>query len=92
VVSMGDKWDRHPFMDGLIRFVELPRLSGGPGGEDDSARDRQQKGEPNSHAYGATFLPRFNIAGSRSETIAAAPPEHGLGMRFQNPGRTTTHL
>ena len=47
-MGMGDKWDRHPFMDGLIRFVELPRLPGGPGGEEDSARDRQQKGEPNS--------------------------------------------
>jgi len=56
VVGMGDKRDRHPAMDGLIFRADLPRVPAGPVGEDESARDRQQKGEPNSqHA-----LPRFS--------------------------------
>jgi hypothetical protein len=48
VVGMGDKWDRHPGMDGFILRTDLPRLPACPGGEDESARDRQQEGEPNS--------------------------------------------
>ena len=48
VVGMGDKWDRHPGTDGLIFRVDLPRPPAGPGGEDESARDRQHEGEPNS--------------------------------------------
>ena len=46
VVSMGDKWNRHPGADGLIFRADLPRLTAGPGGEDESARDRQYKGQP----------------------------------------------
>jgi hypothetical protein len=48
MVGMSDKWDRHPGMDGLIYLMELARLPAGPGGEDDSARDRQDEGEPNN--------------------------------------------
>jgi len=48
VVGMGDKWDRHPFMDGLSRRTELARLPASPGGEDDSARDSEHEGEPDS--------------------------------------------
>ncbi|SPE35652.1 hypothetical protein SBA6_480007 [Candidatus Sulfopaludibacter sp. SbA6] len=48
VVGMGDKWDRHPFPDGLICRVDLPRPPTGPGGEDESARTRQHEGKPNS--------------------------------------------
>jgi hypothetical protein len=56
VVGMGDKWDGHPAMDGLIFRADLPRMPAGLVGEDESARDRQQKGEPNNqHA-----LPRFS--------------------------------
>lgn len=47
VVDMGDKWDRHPGTDRLIFRVDVPCPSAGPGGEDESARDRQHEGEPN---------------------------------------------
>jgi hypothetical protein len=48
VVGMGDKWDGHPATDGLIFRADLPRVPAGPGGEDESTGDRQQKGEANS--------------------------------------------
>ncbi len=48
VVRMGDKWDRHPRVDGLIFRADLPRQPPGPEGEDESARDRQQEGETNN--------------------------------------------
>jgi len=48
VVGMGDKWDRHPFPDGLIGRADLTRPPVGPGAEDDRARHRQHEGEPNS--------------------------------------------
>ena len=55
---MGDKRDRHPGMDGLICIVELPRMTVGAGGEEKSARDRQQEGEPNNQRV----PPRFSHA------------------------------
>src|SRR5664279_3554337 len=55
VVGMGDKWDRHPAMDGLILHADLPRVPAGPGGEDDSTEDRQQEGEANSHSAPPRF-------------------------------------
>ena len=48
VVGMGDKWDRHPTMDGLIFGADLPRVPAGPGAEDEGTGDRQQEGEANS--------------------------------------------
>jgi hypothetical protein len=48
VVSMGDKGDRHPGTDGLPCHADLPHLPAGPEGEDESARDRQYEGKPNS--------------------------------------------
>jgi hypothetical protein len=47
VVRVGDKWDRHPGMDRLICCADLLRPPAGPGGEDESARERQREGEPN---------------------------------------------
>jgi len=47
VVGMGDKWDRHPGLDGLICGADVPRLPAGPGGEDESSGDRQHEGQPN---------------------------------------------
>ena len=55
VVGMGDKWDRHPAMDGLIFGADLPRVPAGPGGEDESTGDRQQEGEANSHSAPPRF-------------------------------------
>ena len=55
VVGMGDKRDRHPGTDGLIFRVDVPRPPAGPVGEDKSARDRQQKSEPDRERP----LPRF---------------------------------
>ena len=48
VVGMGDKGDRHPGTDGLILGADQPGLPAGPGGEDESASDRQHEDEPNS--------------------------------------------
>ena len=48
VVGMGDKRDRHPGMDGFIFRTELPHPPAGPGGEDESTRDRQHEGEPDN--------------------------------------------
>lgn len=48
VMGMGNEWDRHPRMDGLISRADVAQPPAGPGGEDDSARDRQHEGEPNS--------------------------------------------
>jgi hypothetical protein len=48
VVGMGDKWDRHPGTNGLIFRADLPRPPAGPGGEYESARNRQHESEPNS--------------------------------------------
>ena len=56
VVGMGDKWDGHPGTDGLIFRVDVPRPPAGPGGEDESARNRQYEGEPN----GQRAPPRFS--------------------------------
>ena len=85
-MGMGDKWDRHPCMDGLRCGVEVARLPAGPGGEDDRARDRQQEGEPDSQRA----LPRFshdpNIAGSRSIALTEAVPERDFGVRLRNAG------
>ncbi|MGA1996187.1 MAG: hypothetical protein ABSH45_10455 [Bryobacteraceae bacterium] len=55
VVGMGDKWDRHPAKDGFIFRVDPPHLPAGPEGEDKSARDRQQEGEPNNQRAAAGF-------------------------------------
>ena len=38
VVGMGDKRDRHPGLDGLIFGADQPRLTAGPGGEDESSK------------------------------------------------------
>ena len=54
-MGMGDKWDRHPGMDGLICIMELPRMPVGTGGEDEGARDRQQEGEPNNQRASPHF-------------------------------------
>jgi hypothetical protein len=48
VVGMGDKRDRHPGADGLIFRADVPRLPAGPVSEDESARDRDYEGQPNS--------------------------------------------
>ena len=48
VVGMSDKWDRHPGADGLIFRVNVPCPPAGPVGEDESARDRDYEGQPNS--------------------------------------------
>jgi len=48
VVGMGDKWDRHPGLNGLIFGADLAHLPAGPGGEDERASDRQHEGQPNS--------------------------------------------
>jgi hypothetical protein len=48
MVDMGDKWDRHPGLDGLIFGADLPHPPACPGGEDKGARDRQHEGEPNN--------------------------------------------
>src|ERR1019366_8574602 len=40
VVGMGNEWDRHPAMDGLILGADLPCVPAGPGGEDESTGDR----------------------------------------------------
>jgi hypothetical protein len=55
VVGVGDKWDRHPFPDGLICGVNLPHPPAGPGGKDDSARHRQHEGESKSQCAPPTF-------------------------------------
>ena len=55
VVGMGDKWDRHPGMAGLIFGADLPRVPAGPGGEDESTGDRQQEGEANSQRAAPRF-------------------------------------
>jgi len=47
VVGMGDKWDRHPGTNGLIFRADMPGPPAGPVGEDESARDRHQEGDPN---------------------------------------------
>ena len=47
MVGMGDKRDRHPGTDGLLPHADLPRMPAGPEGEDESAGDRQNEGEPN---------------------------------------------
>ena len=60
VVGMSYKWDRHPFPDGLIGRVDLSRPPTGPGGEEESARDRQHEGEPNSQ-YSPPRFPHNSI-------------------------------
>jgi hypothetical protein len=40
VVGMGDKWDGHPGLDGLIFRADPLRPPAGSGGEDESARER----------------------------------------------------
>ena len=47
VVGMGDKWDRHPGVDGLIFRADMPHSPAGPVGKDESTRDRHDEGEPN---------------------------------------------
>jgi hypothetical protein len=48
VVGVGDEWDRHPGMNRLIFRADVLRPPAGPGGEDESACERQHEGEPNS--------------------------------------------
>jgi len=48
VVGMGDKGHRHPRTDGLIFRAEMPRPPAGPVSEDESSRDGQHEGQPNS--------------------------------------------
>ena len=60
VVGMGDKWDRHPGMDGFIFRTELPHPPAGPGSEDETAGDRQHEGEPNSQ-YSPPRFPHNSI-------------------------------
>ena len=46
VVSVGDEWDRHPFLDGLIFHPHVPRPPACPEREDERERDRHYEGEP----------------------------------------------
>ena len=48
VMGMGDEWDRHPGADGLIFRADVPRPPAGPVSEDESSRDGQHEGQPNS--------------------------------------------
>jgi hypothetical protein len=66
VMGMGDEWDRHPGTDRLIFRSDLPRPPARPGGEDESARDRQHEGERNSQSAPPCFAHLLNIAGSSS--------------------------
>jgi len=62
VVGMSNKRDRHPSVDRLICRAHLPRPPAGPGGEDESACDRQHEGEPNSQCALPRFPHNSNIA------------------------------
>jgi len=55
VVGVGDKWDRHPGTDGLNFRADPPRPPAGPGGENESARESQQEGEPDSQCAPPSF-------------------------------------
>jgi hypothetical protein len=55
VVGVGDKWDRHPATDRLIFRADLLRPPAGPGGEDESARERQREGDPNRQSAPPRF-------------------------------------
>jgi hypothetical protein len=46
MTRMGNEWDGHPRAYRLICQTDLPRMPAGPVGEDESARNRKQKGEP----------------------------------------------
>jgi hypothetical protein len=71
VVAVGDKWDRHPSPDGLILGADAPHLPAGPGGEYESARDRQQEGEPNSQSALPRFAHNPNIASFSAMLVIA---------------------
>jgi hypothetical protein len=46
MAGMGNEWNGHPRADRLVHRVEPPRLFAGPIGEDESACDREQEGDP----------------------------------------------
>jgi len=72
---MGDKWERHPGMDGLIGRVDLARPPSGPGGEDESAPQRQHEGQPDKQRAPPRFSHNSILAGSRSPP---SPPARKL--------------
>lgn len=90
VVGMGDKWDRHPALDGLIYCADLPRLTASPGGEDERSSECQHEGQPDSQrappcVSHASIIARFLETESRAAPLKS-PRDMGARRQKCNGG------